>query len=210
MTGNIIFFSVMITARGDGIMKVVAINGSARKDGNTAYLINVVLDELQQSDIDTEIIQLGGERLSGCMACRGCSAKQNMECVINDDIINDCIKAMSSADGIILGTPVYCADVSSQLKTMIDRACVVGRANHNLFRRKVGAAVVAQRRAGALPAFHTINSFFTIQEMIVVGSNYWNHGFGRDVGEVAHDAEGIDTMTVLGRNMAWLLKKIAS
>ena len=166
-------------------MKVIAINGSARKDGNTAYLINVVLDELQQSDIDTEMIQLGGERLSGCMACRGCSAKQNMECVINDDIVNDCIKAMAAADGIILGTPVYCAEVSSQLKTLIDRA-------------------------GALPAFHAINSFFTIQEMIVVGSNYWNHGFGREIGEVAHDAEGIDTMTVLGRNMAWLLKKIAS
>jgi multimeric flavodoxin WrbA len=115
---------------------------------------------------------------------------------------------MIAADAIILGSPVYVTDVSSEMKALIDRTCLVSRANGSFLRRKVGAAVMAVRRGGAIHAFDTMNHFFTISEMIVVGSNYWNFAFGREVGDVNQDEEGLQTMKVLGENMAWLLKKV--
>jgi multimeric flavodoxin WrbA len=115
---------------------------------------------------------------------------------------------MLGADGILLGSPTYVADVSPEIKALIDRAGMVGRANDDMFRRKVGAAVVAVRRAGAIHAFDTLNHFFLIMEMIVPGSSYWNIAIGREKGEVEKDAEGIQTMKILGQNMAWVLKKI--
>jgi multimeric flavodoxin WrbA len=117
---------------------------------------------------------------------------------------------MVASDGILLGTPTYVADVSPEIKSLIDRACMVSGANGGLLRRKAGAAVVAVRRAGAMHAFDTLNHFFLITEMIVPGSSYWNIGIGREPGEVERDEEGIRTMKVLGRNMAWLLKKLGS
>lgn len=189
-------------------MKVVAFNGSARKDGNTAILINYVLGELEKEGIETEMIQLAGQTIRGCTACRTCFEKKNQRCVVDNDIVNECIAKMIEADGIILGSPVYFSDITAELKALIDRAGYVGRANGDLYKRKVGAAVIAVRRAGAIHAFDSVNHFFFIHEMIVPGSSYWNLGIGRQKGEVEHDAEGIRTMKTLGQNMAWLLKRI--
>jgi len=189
-------------------MKVVAFNGSARRDGNTAILVRRVLEELEREGIETELVQLAGERIRGCTACRGCVANKDGRCTIDDDVVNECIKKMVEADGIILASPTYFADVSAETKALIDRAGFVARANGGLFRRKVGAAVVAVRRAGAIHAFDSINHFFFISEMVVPGSSYWNLGFGYAPGDVEADAEGMETMRVLGSNMAWLLQKI--
>lgn len=189
-------------------MKVVAFNGSARRDGNTAILVRRALEELEKEGIKTEMIQLAGERIRGCTACRGCVANKDRRCTIDDDVVNECIARMIEADGIILASPTYFADVSAETKALIDRAGFVARANGGLFRRKVGAAVVAVRRAGAIHAFDSINHFFFISEMVVPGSSYWNLGFGYAPGDVAADAEGVETMRVLGSNMAWLLQKI--
>lgn len=189
-------------------MNVVAFNGSARRDGNTAILVRRALEELEKEGIETELVQLAGERIRGCTACRGCVANQDGRCTIDDDVVNECIRKMVEADGIILASPTYFADVSAEMKALIDRAGFVARANGGLFRRKVGAAVVAVRRAGAIHAFDSINHFLFISEMVVPGSSYWNLGFGHAPGEVESDQEGIETMRVLGSNMAWLLKMI--
>ena len=189
-------------------MKVVAFNGSARKDGNTSILINYVLNELQQEGIETEVFNLSGRKIHGCVACRKCFDNKDQRCAVTGDVLNECIKKMLSADGIILGSPTYFTDVSTEMKALIDRAGYVAKSNGDMFRRKVGAAVVAVRRAGSVHVFGTINNFFLINQMIIPGSNYWNMGIGREKGEVEQDAEGIATMKLLGANMAWLLKKI--
>jgi len=189
-------------------MKVVAINGSARKDGNTAILINYVLAELEAQSIETELVQLAGKKIRGCTACFKCWKNKDSQCSIKNDFANDCITRMIEADGIILGSPTYFSDVTAEMKALIDRAGFVSRANDFLFKRKVGAAVVAVRRAGATHVFDTINHLFLIGQMIVPGSIYWNLGLGREKGEVEKDEEGIQTMKILGQNMAWLLKKI--
>lgn len=189
-------------------MKVVAFNGSPRKDGNTSILIRTVLAELEKEAIQTECVQLGGNKIQGCTACYDCYETKDGTCSIQDDIINDCIAKMLQADGIILGSPTYVTDVTPEMKALIDRACLVTRSIGSGLRRKVGAAVVAVRRGGAIHAFDTMNHFFTISQMMVVGSNYWNMAIGREPGDVESDEEGMKTMKVLGENMAWLLKKI--
>ena len=189
-------------------MKVVAFNGSARKDGNTAILIRHVFQELETEGIETELIQLSGSKIHGCIACMKCFENKDRRCSVKDDIINNCIGKMLDADGIILGSPTYFANVSTEMKALIDRAGMVSRANGDMLARKVGAAVVAVRRAGAIHVFNSINHFFFIGQMIVPGSSYWNLGMGRQKGEVESDEEGIQTMKVLGINMAWLLKKL--
>ncbi len=189
-------------------MKVVAFNGSARKNGNTAILIRYVFEELEKEGIDTELVQLAGKGVHGCAACMKCFKNKDQICSFNDDFINECIGKMIVADGIILGSPVYFADLTAEMKMLIDRAGMVARANGHMYKRKVGAAVVAARRAGAIHTFDSINHFFLISHMIVPGSSYWNVGFGREKGEVEGDEEGRRTMADLGRNMAWLMKKI--
>ena len=189
-------------------MKVIAINGSARKSGNTAILLKYVLAELAAEGIETELVELHGLAIHGCVACRQCAANKDRRCGQTHDDGNMLIEKMIDADGILLGSPTYVADVSSEIKALIDRACMVSGANGGLFRRKAGAAVLAVRRAGAIHGFDTLNHFFLITEMIIPGSSYWNIGIGREIGEVEHDAEGIRTMQTLGRNMAWLLKKL--
>jgi multimeric flavodoxin WrbA len=189
-------------------MKVVAFNGSSRKDGNTAILIRYVFHELETEGIETELIQLSGSKIHGCIACMKCFENKDQRCSVKDDITNDCIGKMLDADGIILGSPTYFANVSTEMKALIDRAGMVSRANGDMLARKVGAAVVAVRRAGAIHVFNSINHFFFIGQMIVPGSSYWNLGMGRQKGEVESDEEGIQTMKVLGINMAWLLKKL--
>ena len=189
-------------------MKVTAFNGSARKDGNTAILINQVLSELEKQDIETEMIQLSSQKIRGCIACYKCFENMDQRCSLKDDVVNDCIEKMLQADGIILASPTYFADVSSELKALIDRAGLVAKANSDMFKHKVGAAVVAVRRAGSIHAFDSINHFFLISQMIIPSSSYWNIGIGREIGDVEKDEEGLQTMATLGRNMAWLLKKI--
>ncbi len=190
-------------------MKVVAFNGSARKDGNTAILIRKVFGELEAEGIETELVQLAGKKIRGCTACGKCYENKDKKCVVDNDILNECIGKMVEADGIIMGSPTYFADVTTETKALIDRAGFVARANSDMFQRKVGAAVVAGRRAGAIHVFDSLNHFFLISQMIVPGSFYWNVGIGRKPGEVEQDSEGLETMEILGQNMAWLLKKIA-
>ena len=189
-------------------MKVIAFNGSSRKDGNTAILLKRVLQVLEAEGIETELIQLAGEPIRGCNACRTCYTTKNKRCIIEDDNVNAYIQKMHEADGIILGSPVYFSMMTPELKALIDRAGYVARANKDLFKRKVGAAVVAVRRAGAMSTFDAINHFFLISQMIVPGSSYWNIGIGLKKGDVEGDEEGMETMETLGRNMAWLLKKL--
>ncbi|MFA5161134.1 MAG: flavodoxin family protein [Elusimicrobiales bacterium] len=189
-------------------MKVVAFNGSARRDGNTAALIRHVFAELEKEGIETEMIQLAGRNITGCAACYKCFETKNRRCALGGEM-NEFIAKMEEADAIILASPTYFADITPSIKALMERAGFVARANGNMFRRKAGAAVVSVRRGGAIHAFDSLNHFFTIEEMVVVGSNYWNAGMGLEPGEVEKDAEGVETMRVLGRNMAWLLKKIS-
>jgi len=188
-------------------MKVVAFNGSPRKDGNTVCLINRVASALRSEGIDTEIVQVGGVLVHGCAACFRCRTHPDGTCC-QKDAMNGWIEKMRQADGIILGSPTYFADITSEMKALVDRAGFVSRANGFFLRRKVGAAVIAVRRAGALHAFDSLNHFFLINEMIVPGSSYWNLGVGREKGEVEQDEEGMRTMTALGENMAWVMKKV--
>jgi multimeric flavodoxin WrbA len=188
-------------------VKVVAFNGSARKDGNTATLIRRVLAVLEQEGIETELIQLAGQQIRGCTACLKCKETKNQRCVIENDNVNAYIQKMAEADGIILGSPVYFSMMTPELKALIDRAGYVARANKDMFKRKVGAAVVAVRRAGGIPTLDAINHLFLISQMIIPGSSYWNIGIGLKKGEVEKDEEGMQTMEDLGKNMAWLLKK---
>jgi len=190
-------------------MKVIAFNGSPRKKGNTAMLVNSVFDELKKEGIETEFLQLGGKDIKGCLGCMKCFEVQDNTCVSRkDDILNEYLQKMIEADGIIIGSPTYFSNVSSEVKALIDRAGLVSIANGHLLKRKVGAAVVAVRRAGATNVFDAINKFFFINQVIVPGSIYWNMGFGFNREEVKDDDEGMNTMKILGENMAWLLKKI--
>ncbi len=189
-------------------MKVVAFNGSARKQGNTAILINHVFSELEKEGIETELVELAGKKIQGCTACYKCFETKDRKCAVKNDIVNDCIEKMVEADGIILGSPTYFADITSEMKALIERAGFTSGANGVMFKRKVGAAVVAVRRGGAIHAFDSINHFFQINQMIVPGSSYWNMGMGREIGDINKDDEGIRNMENLGENMAWLLKKI--
>jgi len=189
-------------------MKVIAFNGSARKDGNTAILLNTVMDEMKAAGIETELYQLSGKPIQGCIACMKCFENKNKRCAVEKDIANECIQKMLDADAILLGSPTYFADVSAGMKALIERCGMVSRANGDMFQRKVGAGVVAARRAGAIQVFNTLNAFFLIGQMIIPGSSYWNLAHGRLPGEVAKDEEGMKTMKALGQNMAWLMKKL--
>jgi multimeric flavodoxin WrbA len=190
-------------------MKVVAISGSARKDGNTSILVRQAFAELEKEGIETELVQLAGHTVRGCTACYQCFKRQDRKCALTADPVNDCIAKMTEADGIILASPTYFADITTEIKALIDRSGMVGRANGHLYRRKAGAGIIAVRRGGAIHAFDSLNHFFLISQMVVVGSSYWNIGIGREIGEVEKDEEGMATMKTLGENMAWLLKRTA-
>jgi len=190
-------------------MKVTAFNGSARPDGNTAILLNYALGEIRAEGIETELVQLAGTHPKGCIACYKCFQNKDKRCAIKDDVINECIGKMLESDGILLGSPTYFSDLTTEMKALIDRSGMTAKANSDMFRRKAGAAVVSVRRGGAIHTFDSINHFFFISQMIVPGSSYWNIGIGRGIGEVEQDTEGIATVKTLGKNMAWLIKKIA-
>lgn len=191
-------------------MKVLAVNASARKDGNTAILLNTVLAELQAEGIETELIQLAGKTIKGCRACYRCFKNRDRHCRIKDDMLNEILDAMSAAEGILLGSPTYFSDVTSNMRALIERCGFVARANNYHLKHKVGASVVAVRRAGAISAFNSMNLFLHYMQMVMPGSSYWSIGMGRDVGDVLKDTEGMQTMKDLGQNMAWLLKKLYS
>ncbi len=189
-------------------MKVVALNGSARKDGNTAILINAVFEELKKEGIETEMIQIAGKKIQGCLACYKCFKNKDRRCSVDRDILNAIIAKMEKAEGILLGSPTYFSDVSSGMRAFIERCGFVGRANSYMFKGKVGASVVAVRRAGAVQAFTSMNLFLHYMQMVMPGASYWSLALGRDPGDVLKDDEGMQTMRDLGRNMAWLLKKL--
>lgn len=189
-------------------MRVVAFNGSSRKDGNTAILLKLVLNELKKEGVETELVQLAGETLSGCIACYKCAENRDQKCAVVKDRLNEYIAMMKEAQGILLGSPTYIADMTANMKALIERCTIVSRNNGDLFKRKVGAAVIAVRRAGSTHVLSSMNYFFLINQMIIPGSSYWNMAIGRNPGEVKNDAEGIQTMKILGQNMAWLIKKI--
>jgi len=189
-------------------MKAIAFNGSPKADGNTAHMLKLVLSDLQKEGIETEFIQVGGELLHGCKACGACRQNKDMKCTISSDKINEWVQKMASADAILIGSPTYFADLTPETKSLIDRCGYVSRSNGNFLKRKIGAAVVAARRAGAVHVFDSINHFFTISEMIVPGSSYWNLSLSLAPGDFEKDAEGNATMHTLADNMAWLMKKL--
>ena len=189
-------------------MKVLAFNGSARKNGNTATLLNTVLEVMASEGIETELIQLGAKPPRGCISCFKCMQNKDQKCAVTDDKLNEYMAKALDADGILLGSPVYFTDATAGARALIERFGMVAMANGGLLKRKVGAAVAVARRAGAIRTFTSLNSLFLHAQMIVVGSSYWNIGIGMNPGDVEKDAEGIQTMQTLGRNMAWVMKKI--
>lgn len=189
-------------------MKVVLFNGSPRKEGNTFHCLGIVMNELISKGIKCEYVWMGQEQIHGCIACAQCAKNKDKKCAIKTDKINDYIEKIIHADGIIIGSPTYFANVSAPIKAFIDRVGLVSIVNGYLLKHKVGAAVIAVRRQGATHAFSSINFFFLINQMFVAGSNYWNHGIGYNPGEVKKDKEGIETFQILGKNFAHLIKKL--
>jgi multimeric flavodoxin WrbA len=189
-------------------MKVLGINCSPRKGGNTEILIRTALKPLEDKGIKTELFQLGGKKVRGCIACMKCVEKADGRCHQENDAINECIRKMVKADAVIIGSPVYFADLTADTKAFLEVAGYAIRGAGNPLKHKPGASVIAVRRAGAIHAFDSINHFFLINEMIIPGSSYWNIGIGRKKGEVMKDEEGMETLKVLGENMFWLLERI--
>jgi len=189
-------------------MKVVAFNGSPRVNGNTHQALEFVLQELRNEGIETELIDICREEIKPCRACGSCRKSKDERCVMADDRLNEYVQKMKAADGIIVGSPVYFGNMTAQTKAFLDRAFYVAGANGDLFRRKVGAACCRSIRAGALDTFDEINKLYLISQMIVPGSSYWNTITALKPGDIASDEEGIRTMRTLGKNMAWLLKKL--
>lgn len=188
-------------------MKVLAINGSARKNGNTATILNIALEEISKHGIEVELLEIGNQVIRPCQGCFACKGKGN--CVFYNDLFCEYFSKMKQADGILLGSPVYSADVSANMKALLERAGVVVASNPGILKHKVGAAVSAVRRGGGMSAVDTMNHFFLNKEIFVVGSTYWNMVYGKDVGDIWADIEGINNMRNLGENMAWLLKHIS-
>ena len=190
-------------------MHVLAIHGSPRENGNTARQLRHVLGELEAAGVTTETIRLSGRIQRGCTACGQCGVRKDRRCVIDGDVVNECVEKMVRADGILIGSPVYFADVTAETKALIDRAGYVGLANGGLFARKIGAAVAVHRRGGAVNVVDSINHVFLMSRMIVPGSTYWNFGVGREREEVATDEEAVQNMHDLGETIAWLVKSLA-
>ena len=189
-------------------MYAVGINTSTRKNGNTAQMINMIFDVLKNNGIECKLIEMGDKVFSGCKGCNKCRETQDNKCINNSDQLNDYIKEMVKADVIVLGSPTYFSNVTVNMKALIERAGRVGFANNMLFKYKIGAAVVPFRKAGGINAFTSINHFFLLSNMIVIGSNYWNVGQAGEKGEIKKDIEATKNMKNLGNNIVWLLKKI--
>jgi multimeric flavodoxin WrbA len=190
-------------------MKLIAINGSPRKGGNTEALLEAVMTPVRQAGIETELVQIGGKGLKGCLGCYTCQKRKDSRCSQNDDLLNEYLAKVIAADALLLGSPTYFTDVTADMKAFIDRVGFVTRANGHLLRRKVGAGIVAVRRAGATHALDTMTHLFQISGMIIPGATYWNMGYGLQPREALADQEGVTTMQNLGENIAWLMQKLA-
>lgn len=187
-------------------MKVIAFNGSPKESGNTYHALRAVLGELENEGIETEIIHVGDKAVRGCLGCNQCVKNKDEKCVIKGDEVNDWIQKMKAADGILIGSPVYYSSIAGTMKCFLDRAFYVAKSNRQMFRHKVGAAVAAVRRSGGMPTFHQLNNYLLYSEMIIPTSTYWNVGHGTKPGDILEDKEAIQTFSVLGQNMAWVLK----
>jgi len=188
-------------------MKVIAFNGSPRKDGNTFILINHVFRELEQEGIETELVQLSEKEIHGCIACYKCFENKDQRCAVKNDAANEYIEKMTRAEGMILGSPVYFMDITPEMKALIDRSGFVSRANGGIYKNKVGATVAALRRSGGMHAIDSMNHFLLSQEIFIVGRAI---GVGRDKGEVEKDEEGMQLVRSVGQRMAWLMQRICS
>ncbi|WP_320053289.1 flavodoxin family protein [uncultured Acetobacteroides sp.] len=187
-------------------MKVIAVNGSPHKEGNTYHALMQVGRSLNLNGVDFEIIHVGNKAIHGCTACGQCAKNRDERCAISSDPLNGWIQQLKAADGIIIASPVYYSGIAGTLKCFLDRAFYVSGVNGGLFRQKVGAAAVALRRTGGSATLDSLYHYLTYSEMILATSNYWNVIHGRTPGEVLQDGEGVQVMEVLGNNMAWLLK----
>ncbi len=187
-------------------MKVIAINGSPKKEGNTCHALKMVGDELIASGIEFEILHIGHKMIHGCTACGKCAENKDEKCSLGNDGLNQWIQMVKAADGIVLGSPVHYSGIGGTMKCFLDRLFYVSGSNGNLLRHKVAAAVVAVRRTGGSATLDSLYHYLTYAEMIVATSRYWNVIHGRTPGEVSSDGEGVQVMRVLGKNMAWLLK----
>ncbi len=189
-------------------MKILGISGSPR-DGNTMIAVQTALDVLAEKGFATELLSLAGRQVKPCKGCGGCAKAETPRCVQDDPAFEGIIEKFIEADGILVGSPVYFGSATPETMAMLDRVGYVSRHSNQFLRRKVGAAIAVARRAGQNFTFAQINYFFLLSEMIVPGSTYWNIAFGRKPGEVADDAEGIETIKTLAENMAWLMNKLA-
>ena len=185
-------------------MKVLLVNGSPKANGNTARALAEVSEQLNAEGIDTEVFQLGAKPIRDCIGCGQCG-KLGGRCTFDDDVVNELIAAAEQADGFVFGSPVYYAHPSGRILSALDRAFYAGG---HAFEHKPGAAVAVARRGGTSTTFDVLNKYFTINQMPVVASTYWNNVFGAMPGEAAQDAEGLATMRNIGKNMAWLLRCI--
>ncbi|MCL2705001.1 MAG: flavodoxin family protein [Spirochaetaceae bacterium] len=187
-------------------MKVIALNGSPRENGNTFFALSKMAEELIKEGIETEIIQVGSRKIRGCMGCGHCLQSENNYCAMTDDILNKTVDIVREADGLILGSPTYYSGISGTMKSFLDRLFYTSFRKY--FKQKVGASVSIARRAGAVDVIHQLNNYFNLAEMIIAPSQYWTIVFGAAQGEIAKDDEGIQTIQRNAQAMAWLLKII--
>jgi len=189
-------------------MKVLGISGSPRVKSNTSDLIKVTLKEIEKEGIETEFITLAQKVIKPCNACMYC--EKVSECSINDDDFAPIYEKILKAEGLIIGCPVYFGSATPELKALIDRTGYIARKNGGLLKRKVGAPIAVARRAGKTFTFAQLSLFYAINDMIQIGSSYWNIAVGRNPGEALIDDEGVKTMINLGQNIAWVMKKLFS
>jgi multimeric flavodoxin WrbA len=180
-------------------MKVIAINGSPKPKGNTYLALKTVCEQLENQNIETEIISIGNMEIKGCISCGRC---QDGYCYHSDEKLREIVDKIYSADGLLLGTPVYYSGISGTMKSFLDRLFF---ASNGQMRLKVGAGVAVCRRSGGVATFEQLNNYFLISEMMVAPSYYWNVIHGGAPGEIYEDAEGICGLKNLGNNMAWML-----
>jgi multimeric flavodoxin WrbA len=186
-------------------MKIIGFNGSPRKDGNTTTLMGYLFREVEKEGIETEIIKLSAKKIHGCRACYKCFKNQDQRCSVKKDAVNEYIEKIMMAQGIVLGSPSYFQDVTSEMKVLIDRAGFVGLANGRMYKNKIGASVSCYRRTGGMHTVETMNHFFFSNELIIAGRAM---SVARDKGEVEKDEEGVQMAKTLGQKVAWLVKKL--
>jgi multimeric flavodoxin WrbA len=191
----------------EGPMKAVLICGSPRKQGNTEILLDHARKKLEERGVSSELILLAEHEVKPCVACRKCKELKDGTCTMKDDDFHPLFQKMREADAIIVGSPVYFGCATSQTTSLLHRAGYVSRANGNFFKGKIGAPIVVARRAGQNFTYAQLLFFFTINDMIVPGSTYWNVAFGRNKGEVIDDEEGMETISHFADNVADLLSR---